>query len=118
MLSQSLCQSRSQTGTLATVCVFLGYSADHKGYRCLDLTTNNIIVSRHIVFDEAYFPFSASPRLTNDLDIFLQDGSLDVAPMLAPLPVPHVSSHLVLRSKPDAPCMYTQDQVVIHTTRI
>jgi hypothetical protein len=51
--------------------IFLGYSANHKGYRCLDLTTNNIVVSRHIVFDEADFPFSASPRLTNDLNIFL-----------------------------------------------
>jgi hypothetical protein len=55
----------------STRCIFLGYSADHKGYRCLDLTTNNIIVSRHTVFDEADFPFSASPRLTNDLDILL-----------------------------------------------
>jgi hypothetical protein len=52
-------------------CVFLGYSADHKGYRCLYLITNNIVISRH-VFDEADFPFSASPRLTNDLDNFLQ----------------------------------------------
>jgi hypothetical protein len=50
--------------------VFLGYFVDHKGYRCLDLTNNNIIISRHIVFDEADFPFSASPRLTNHLDIF------------------------------------------------
>jgi hypothetical protein len=55
----------------STRCVFLEYYADHKGYRCLDLTTNNIIVSRHIVFYEADFPFSATPRLTHDLDIFL-----------------------------------------------
>jgi hypothetical protein len=72
----------------STKCIFLGYSTDHKGYRCLDLTTNNIIVSQHVVFDEADFPFSASPRLTNDLDIFLQDDSPDVAPMPAPLPRP------------------------------
>jgi hypothetical protein len=31
---------------------------------------NNIIVSRHVLFDEADFPFSASLRLTNNLDIF------------------------------------------------
>jgi hypothetical protein len=74
----------------STRCIFLGYSADHKGYRCLDLTTNNIVVSRHVVFDEADFPFSASPRLTNDLDILLQDDSPGAAPMPAPLSAPRV----------------------------
>jgi hypothetical protein len=74
----------------STRCIFLGYSADHKGYQCLDLTTNNIVVSRHVVFDEADFPLSASPRLTNDLDFLLQDDSPGVAPMPAPLPAPRV----------------------------
>jgi hypothetical protein len=59
----------------STRCIFLGYSVDHKGYRCLDLTTTNIVVSQYVVFDEADFPFSTSPRLTNNLDIFLQDNS-------------------------------------------
>jgi hypothetical protein len=66
--------------------VFVRYSAHHKGYRCLDLSTNNIIVSRHVVFDKAVFPFAASPRLTNNLDIFLQDDTPGAAPMPAPLP--------------------------------
>jgi hypothetical protein len=72
----------------STRCIFPKYSIDHKCYWCLDLTTNNIMVSRHIVFYEANFPFSASPHLTNDLEIFLQDDSLGVAPMPVPLPVP------------------------------
>jgi hypothetical protein len=69
---------------------FLGYSIDHKCYKCLDLTTSNIVVCRHVIFDEVDFPFSASPRLTNDLDIFLQDDSPGVAPMPTPLPAPRV----------------------------
>jgi hypothetical protein len=70
-------------------CIFLEYSTDHKGYRCLNITNNNIVISRHTIFDEADFPFSASPCLTNDLDIFLHDDSPSAAPMPAPLSVTH-----------------------------
>lgn len=41
----------------STLCVFLGYSHDHKGYRCLELSSNRVIISRHVVFDETSFPF-------------------------------------------------------------
>jgi hypothetical protein len=52
----------------STACVFLGYPSSHKGYRCLDLVTKRIIISRHVVFDETSFPFSAVSSSTSDLD--------------------------------------------------
>jgi hypothetical protein len=57
----------------STRCVFLGYSADYQGYRCLDLLINRLIVSRHVVFDEDSFPLAASPSLT-DLDFLCKSG--------------------------------------------
>jgi hypothetical protein len=46
----------------STRCVLLGYSSSHKGYCCLDLSTNPLIVSPHVVFDEESFPLAASPQ--------------------------------------------------------
>jgi hypothetical protein len=57
----------------STRCVFLGYYVDHKGYHCLDLSTNRLIGSRHVVFDEDNFPLTASPSLT-DLDFLYESG--------------------------------------------
>ena len=67
----------------SSLCVFLGYSSDHKGYRCLDLHSNRIIVSRQVVFNETLFPFSemsTTPQDPNTL-VFLDDADDSSLPM-------------------------------------
>jgi hypothetical protein len=39
-------------------CVFLGYSVLHKGFKCLDVASGCIYVSRDVIFDETIYPFS------------------------------------------------------------
>jgi len=46
-------------------CVFLGYSSSHLGYRCLDLESDRIYVSRHVHFHENIFPFAKSEQITS-----------------------------------------------------
>jgi hypothetical protein len=40
---------------------FLGYPSERKGYRCLNLETMKIIISRHVVFYESIIPFATQP---------------------------------------------------------
>ncbi|PKU81655.1 Retrovirus-related Pol polyprotein from transposon TNT 1-94 [Dendrobium catenatum] len=50
--------SRNKFQPRSHLCVFLGYSEKYKGYKCLDITSYKIVMSRHVKFDEHYFPFS------------------------------------------------------------
>jgi hypothetical protein len=45
-----------------TLCVFIGYSSTHKGFRCLNRTTQRVFISRHVIFDETNFPFAGNPQ--------------------------------------------------------
>ncbi|KAJ9553553.1 hypothetical protein OSB04_017598 [Centaurea solstitialis] len=60
----------------STPCIFLGYPSNHKGYRCLNLHTKQVIISRHVVFDESTFPFgSMTPNLAPSYDFLdLEDN--------------------------------------------
>jgi hypothetical protein len=67
----------------STRCLFLGYSPGHKGYRCLDLTSHRIIISRHVVFDEDVFPLAGSIPPT-DLDSLLESDPVPPTPGAPP----------------------------------
>ena len=45
--------------------MFLGYSSSHLGYRCLDLASHRIYVSRHVHFHENIFSIANSEHLTH-----------------------------------------------------
>lgn len=38
----------------------MGYSLSHKKYKCLDLKEQRVYISRHVLFNEGYFPFSGT----------------------------------------------------------
>jgi hypothetical protein len=39
-------------------CAFLGYSNQHKGFKCPDISEGHVYISRDVVFDEGIFPFA------------------------------------------------------------
>ena len=78
-------------------CVFIGYSLNQQGYRCLDPTTGRVYLSHHVVFDEHSFPFqhvavtSSHSMVSIDsfmplLDMVTIPSSPPVAHPLPPLP--------------------------------
>jgi len=66
----------------STLCVFLGYSAHHKGYHCLD-TSSNKIISRHVIFDKSTFSFAEPPSTPTSVDF----DFLDHFAILVPVPI-------------------------------
>jgi len=55
-------------------CVFLGFSNLHKGFKCLDIPSGRVYVSRDVIFDETIFPFSklhqnAGARLCSEISL-------------------------------------------------
>jgi hypothetical protein len=62
-------------------CVFLGYNNINKGFKCLDVSTDRIYISRDVVFDESIFPFA---KLHPNAGVRLRSKILLLPPSLIP----------------------------------
>ena len=75
-------------------CMFLGYPLNHRGYRCLVLSTRKIVISCHVTFVKDVFPFSAVPA----------HKSLPSSPSpVPPIRVPPTNVPLATTPSPPAP---------------
>lgn len=62
-------------------CIFLGYGIYQKGYRCLDPSTNRFYVTRHVVFDDAFFPgFESAPPAPTSRSLPHNPTSMVISP--------------------------------------
>ncbi|KAM1608415.1 hypothetical protein EV1_020385 [Malus domestica] len=80
----------SKLDSKSKYCVFLGYSLQHKGYRCLDPLTQRVYISRHVIFDESTFPFHHSHPLSPSASRF-NTASPVVSSVDLQFTVPHSS---------------------------
>ncbi|GKC90102.1 ribonuclease H-like domain-containing protein [Tanacetum coccineum] len=88
----------------ATPSIYLGQASNHRGYRCLDLKTNKIIISRHVTFDETVFPYGSTQPVLPPTYTFLDDISNIIPPTIPTNPA------VQLRPKPITPIHNTENQ--------
>jgi hypothetical protein len=82
----------------SSACVFLGYSPHHKGYRCMDLATQRVLISCHVVFNESTFPFASLQPPSAATYEFLDD-----VPSIVVSQVGYVLNVSIIF---DAPCLF------------
>ncbi|KAI9180945.1 hypothetical protein LWI28_009587 [Acer negundo] len=85
----------------AKVCVFLGYPYGMKGYKLFDITTQQIFISRDVVFHEKYFPFHHVTFIDGLVDPFpdlvLPLSTSDASPPFSSAHVPVLHDQLVFQ---------------------
>jgi len=59
--------TRNKLQPRSTPCVFLGYLHNYRGYKCYELSSHKVIISRNVLFEENIFPISTmnAPTVPN-----------------------------------------------------
>jgi hypothetical protein len=73
--------------------VFLSYSNQWKGFKCLDLLTDHTYISRDVIFDENIFHFSklhpnSGPRLRAEISLLPSSRGESVIDHMTNVPNP------------------------------
>ncbi|KAK2985225.1 hypothetical protein RJ640_009328 [Escallonia rubra] len=75
---------RTKFSKQAAMCVFVGYSADQKGFLCYDPLIRRVRISRHVIFMENVPYYHAIAKSTNSQLSFLPDFSDSIDASSAP----------------------------------
>ncbi|KAM2315364.1 hypothetical protein ACFX1S_028273 [Malus domestica] len=88
-------------------CVFIGYDNNYKGYRCLDVASGKVYISRNVQFDELTFPYKdrrtiSPPHEPSHQPLFLEPLMHAAAPASDP-PPPHSPPTAIAAPTPTSP---------------
>lgn len=74
-------KDRTKFTPRASSCVFLEYASGYKGYKVLDLDTNQAFVTRNVTFQETIFPFKTQSASTGNDSLFTES----ILPLSTPI---------------------------------
>lgn len=78
----------------STPCTLLGYSSNHKGYRCLS-SDGRVYISRDVLFDEHSFPLhKTSSAASSNLNSSSLHTASSLIPLVASPAAPNISYNL------------------------
>ncbi|XP_019089143.1 PREDICTED: uncharacterized protein LOC109127963 [Camelina sativa] len=75
-------RDKDKFGSRSRHCIFVGYPFGKKGWRVYDLTTNEFLVSRDVVFHKTVFPYLQKPDVSMSITELpvLTDGDWEFQP--------------------------------------